>query len=405
MKYTLLLLSMLIAVCTMAQQATFDNLRARNVLRPPAYNSLSNATAAGSQPGNMVYVHSGADSGVWVRSWDNSRWVKVNNNDDFEAIPVGEDWRASPGASDNQWLAGCYAKGLFVIVGTGTNRCATSPDGVTWTNRTLGSGGQLLSIAYGNNIFVTVGGFGTSLATSTNGTSWTVRTIPGVSTLNSVVFGKGLFITSSTSSRDSIYRSIDGISWSGHRIPSDNLTEDSVFTGLYFLRDSFYMHNIVGSSILSSLDGITWQKRSSNINTIPGDFITGQRNQRIAFDGQYFSTFKFDGDSIYILKSPDLANWTYISIPNSFISEGPSNVPTGLVFYYEKYIIFGSGSQSDFFLYSYNGLQWYRSNNFGDHTGQHFRTSSIVKGKGLLVAVSNWAPNIALSGVLGSRND
>jgi len=79
MKHTLTLFFIFIAIASLSQKSeTFDLLRARSVFRPPAYNSLSNAAAAGSQPGNLVYVHTGTDTGVYVRSWDNTRWLKVS---------------------------------------------------------------------------------------------------------------------------------------------------------------------------------------------------------------------------------------------------------------------------------------------------------------------------------------
>lgn len=61
-----------------AQQQSFDVLKARSIFYLPAYNSLTNATAAGARPGNQVFIHSGADTGVYLRSWDNNRWLKVS---------------------------------------------------------------------------------------------------------------------------------------------------------------------------------------------------------------------------------------------------------------------------------------------------------------------------------------
>lgn len=49
-----------------------------SVLQIPRYNSLANAFAAGARAGNVVYVYASADSGVYVRSMDNSRWIMVN---------------------------------------------------------------------------------------------------------------------------------------------------------------------------------------------------------------------------------------------------------------------------------------------------------------------------------------
>jgi hypothetical protein len=74
---TLTLTLTLFMVCH-AQTAQFDRVSGLSVNQIPRYNSLTNATAAGSRPGNIVFVYDGADSGVHVRSFDNSRWIKIN---------------------------------------------------------------------------------------------------------------------------------------------------------------------------------------------------------------------------------------------------------------------------------------------------------------------------------------
>jgi hypothetical protein len=74
---TLTLTLTLFMVCH-AQTAQFDRVSTLSVNQIPRYNSLTNATAAGSRPGNLVFVYDGLDSGVHVRSFDNTRWIKVN---------------------------------------------------------------------------------------------------------------------------------------------------------------------------------------------------------------------------------------------------------------------------------------------------------------------------------------
>jgi hypothetical protein len=74
---TLTLTLTLFMVCH-AQTAQFDRVSGLSVIQIPRYSSLTNATAAGSRPGNFVFVYAGVDSGVHVRSFDNSRWIKIN---------------------------------------------------------------------------------------------------------------------------------------------------------------------------------------------------------------------------------------------------------------------------------------------------------------------------------------
>jgi hypothetical protein len=68
----------------------------------------------------------------------------------------------------------CYGNSLWVAVGTDT--CATSSDGITWTARTIGTG-AFKSIVYANSLFVAVGS--NVYATSTDGVTWTRGTIEG----------------------------------------------------------------------------------------------------------------------------------------------------------------------------------------------------------------------------------
>ena len=69
--------------------------------------------------------------------------------------------------------------GLWVAVGEGTNRIATSPNGTTWTGRSVaGLTNSGNSVAYGKNnlgigLWIAVGNGGNLIATSSNGTAWT----------------------------------------------------------------------------------------------------------------------------------------------------------------------------------------------------------------------------------------
>lgn len=94
MKQILTLTLIFICLGAMAQTvAPFNHIDVRSINQIPRYNSLSNATAAGSKAGNFVFVYASADSGLHVRSFDNSRWIKVT----LSSGGGGGSYTAGPG--------------------------------------------------------------------------------------------------------------------------------------------------------------------------------------------------------------------------------------------------------------------------------------------------------------------
>jgi hypothetical protein len=71
---------------SIAQNARFDRVEHVTVNQLPRYNSLANATAAGSRPGNLVYVYTGAEKGVYVRYIGNNGWEKIGG--DLDSIKI-----------------------------------------------------------------------------------------------------------------------------------------------------------------------------------------------------------------------------------------------------------------------------------------------------------------------------
>jgi len=79
--------ALFLASIASTQFVQIDRLNTVTVNQIPRYSSLSNATAAGSRPGNLILVHSGADSGVWVRNFNNTNWVRVNAAQSTTNVP------------------------------------------------------------------------------------------------------------------------------------------------------------------------------------------------------------------------------------------------------------------------------------------------------------------------------
>lgn len=102
-----------------------------------------------------------------------------------------------------------YGGGQFVAVGDSSNRAATSPDGITWTNTTNVMSSR--AVTYGDSLYVSVGSSG-KIATSPDGITWTLRTSPfGTSAVMSVSYGNGNFVAVALDGKLAV--STDAITW------------------------------------------------------------------------------------------------------------------------------------------------------------------------------------------------
>jgi hypothetical protein len=98
------------------------------------------------------------------------------------------------------YYAVTYANGLFVAIG-GTNNCATSPDGITWTARTIPTtGGLWQAIIYARGTFIALSSGGSAVAaTSPDGITWTQQAMPLSSSWYSIAYGNNIFVAVSDS--------------------------------------------------------------------------------------------------------------------------------------------------------------------------------------------------------------
>jgi len=104
----------------------------------------------------------------------------------------------------SNWNYVTYGNGTFVALsGTaGSSICATSTDGIIWTQRVMSSAVSWRAIVYGNGIFMatgTTGGGTSAVATSPDGINWTTPAIPSGG-LSPIIYGNGQFIVFDNSS-------------------------------------------------------------------------------------------------------------------------------------------------------------------------------------------------------------
>jgi hypothetical protein len=87
-------------------------------------------------------------------AFGNGRFVAIASGQRNVAysIDAGATWIASPAGlpSSQTWTKVAYGQGLFVAVASGTTVCATSPDGVVWTERAISASSNWNGVVFGS---------------------------------------------------------------------------------------------------------------------------------------------------------------------------------------------------------------------------------------------------------------
>jgi len=169
--------------------------------------------------------------------------------------PDGITWTqgAMPRGDGGAFEALIFENNQFVALGTNSKQCITSPDGITWAwnKDALPSPSYWTSIAYGNNTYVTTAGTTAVAATSPDGITWTSQSVP--STLSSLAFGNGVFVGVPSGGNASATSS-DGITWTPHTLPYSGEQWSITFGNGIFVAIEYNSTNVV-----TSVDGISWK--------------------------------------------------------------------------------------------------------------------------------------------------
>ena len=114
-------------------------------------NNGSSWTAGGTLPSSTTWTSI---------AYGNNKFVALSTAGAIAySIDYGTTWKASPTATGTvtgilnnsyTWTKISYGEGLFFAVASGTNTCATSPDGIVWTINALSSSSNWSSVAFGN---------------------------------------------------------------------------------------------------------------------------------------------------------------------------------------------------------------------------------------------------------------
>jgi hypothetical protein len=121
----------------------------------------SNATATSTNGTSWAAGGNLPASTTWsYLTYGNGRFVAMAPTGRIAySLDFGATWSAAPSAtgtttsvlsSSLTWSRVEYGQGLFFAIASGTNVCATSPDGINWTTRTMPSSSNWSDISFGN---------------------------------------------------------------------------------------------------------------------------------------------------------------------------------------------------------------------------------------------------------------
>lgn len=270
---------------------------------------------------------------------------------------IGTSWTFRDGLSHwNQYFdritaaAVTWNGSVYCVVGR-WGRCATSPDGITWTLRqslpsVIGtytySNAGMNGIAWGNSIFLT-GGTEGRIATSPDGITWTRQTALNstawaTSDIAIVNFVNSKFIISNISTL-AVGISSDGVNWT---VGTFNGMAGYCVAG----NGTLYVAGGQFGRINTSTDGINWTSQSGLSS---GAWGTTAAVTAIAWNGSVFCAV---GASGQCATSTDGVTWTYQTGLSS--TAWGSNGGALLVWNGSKFLVGGGAYMAT----SPNGVTW-----------------------------------------------
>jgi hypothetical protein len=222
-----------------------------------------------------VFCTVAASTNICATSTDGITWTE-------HTLPVSQAWQDIE-----------YGAGLFVLAGNGAN-AYTSPDGITWTARAWATSAYHTQVVWnGSQFLAIVDSF--DFETSPDGITWTAQTKPaGGSYGKSLAWNGSVWVTVKHFADNAILSSPSGASgsWTSRQVPVGSNWDAIAVLGTRFCLTST---GYVGT--YTSDDGITWSYNTglpANINSITSDgrvFIaTDQGNYYTSSDGIAWTT-------------------------------------------------------------------------------------------------------------------
>lgn len=206
-----------------------------------------------------------------------------------------------PNANDITFKKVIYFDNKFLALANYNNKSSlfTSTDGKDWSESVSFDeviNTELTNIIYANNKFYAISVDGI-IITSNDGLTWTQQSeITGITQASYIAYGAGVFIV--TADNNTIYKSIDLITWTSHTLETTNITN---FYMVEYMKDRFIITG--NGAIVVSLDrGETWHELNFENVDVPFKYV-----------GWMNSHFILTGGNGRIFVSPDvISDWTEI---------------------------------------------------------------------------------------------
>jgi hypothetical protein len=274
-------------------------------INQPGTTDVIGASMTNTQ--GVTWIGGGSPTFLTSITYGNGLFVGVGNTGTNRVATSldGVTWTARTAAEANSWYSVTYGNGLFVAVSSdGTNRVMTSPDGITWTARIAAEATSWYSVTYDNGLFVAVAGNGINrVMISTDGITWTARTAAEANAWKSVTYGNGLFVAVATSGTNRVMTSPDGITWTGRTAAEANSWQSITYGNGMFVAVASNGTN----QVMTSPDGITWTAR----------MVAGVNNWiAVTYGNGLFVSIDNNGLK-KVMVSTDGINWIYNNISQS----------------------------------------------------------------------------------------
>jgi hypothetical protein len=168
--------------------------------------------------------------------------------------------------SDEKLLGVAYGANKFVAVGGGTGGTVMiSSNGITWSDPIVIASNRLHAVVYGNGSFLAVGAGG-KVAVSVDATNWTESTYGGDQTLSGLAYGNQIYVAAGA---EVIAVSTNGVAWQTLALPDYNFEDITYANGTFVAVGN-------GGLVLSSVDGLTWQRHLTGTDNTLRDITYGQ---------------------------------------------------------------------------------------------------------------------------------
>lgn len=196
--------------------------------------------------------------------------VIILNRINSSSIATISGWEV-PTADNGENFTSVIHDGVQYVAISTIGSLMTSSDGLTWDLNTNIPVGAWIDIAYGNGIYVAVAiSVGNNVMYSSDLVNWNLVD-PGLLAIwHQVEFGDGKFVATSGAAGlpDLIATSVDGVTWVKRTSPIVSAWTNLIYTGSSFIATS-YSDN--PGYLITSTDGITWSLRESSfLGTLRG---------------------------------------------------------------------------------------------------------------------------------------